>query len=152
MIRFHAAVPASFLLLSFSVFSLAFLPQDKLSNVMQWCRMRPRCSKSRWIPRQSWCVQRSRRSNLRICTWCARTIAKRRKHISGWRTRILAIAVYLNKLGIALHQQEALTLALKYYERATKVDPSYADAQNNIGTVWYQRKKYGKAIKSTKKL
>src|SRR5262249_28242780 len=54
--------------------------------------------------------------------------------------------VYLNKLGIALHQQTALTMALKYYEKAAKVDPMYADAQNNIGTIWYQRKKYGKAI------
>jgi len=53
--------------------------------------------------------------------------------------------VYLNKLGIALHQQAALGAALKYYERASKVDPSYADAQNNIGTIWYQRK-YQKAI------
>jgi tetratricopeptide (TPR) repeat protein len=50
-------------------------------------------------------------------------------------------AVYLNKLGIALHQQTALGLALKYYERAVKVDPKYADAENNIGTIWYQRKK-----------
>jgi tetratricopeptide (TPR) repeat protein len=57
-------------------------------------------------------------------------------------------AVYLNKLGISLHQQEALGLALKYYERALKADPRYADAQNNIGTVWYQRKKYGKAIRA----
>jgi tetratricopeptide (TPR) repeat protein len=59
--------------------------------------------------------------------------------------------VYLNKLGIALHQQAALGLALKYYERASKVDPSYADAQNNIGTIWYQRKKYGRAIKAYQK-
>ena len=59
--------------------------------------------------------------------------------------------VYLNKLGIALHQQEALGQALRYYERASKVDPSYADAQNNIGTIWYQRKKYGKAIKAYQK-
>jgi tetratricopeptide (TPR) repeat protein len=59
--------------------------------------------------------------------------------------------VYLNKLGIALHQQAALGLALKYYERASKVDPSYADAQNNIGTIWYQRKRYGKAIKAYQK-
>jgi tetratricopeptide (TPR) repeat protein len=59
--------------------------------------------------------------------------------------------VYLNKLGIALHQQSALPMALKYYERATKVDPTYADAQNNIGTIWYQRKKYGKAIRAYKK-
>lgn len=59
--------------------------------------------------------------------------------------------VYLNKLGIALHQQEALGLALKYYERAVKVDPRYADAENNVGTIWYQRKKYDKAIKAYQK-
>jgi len=56
--------------------------------------------------------------------------------------------VYLNKLGIALHQQAALRLALKYYERAVKVDPRYADAENNVGTIWYQRKKFEKAIKA----
>src|SRR5260221_506498 len=50
-------------------------------------------------------------------------------------------AVYLNKLGIALHQQTALGAALKYYERAVKANPHYADAENNIGTIWYQRKK-----------
>ncbi|MGC0774785.1 MAG: tetratricopeptide repeat protein [Candidatus Acidiferrum sp.] len=59
--------------------------------------------------------------------------------------------VYLNKLGIALHQQEALGLALKYYKQAVKVDPQYADAENNVGTIWYQRKKYGKAIKAYEK-
>lgn len=60
-------------------------------------------------------------------------------------------AVYFNKLGISLHQQGALTMALKYYERAVKVDPRYADAQNNVGTVWYQRKRYGKAIRAYQK-
>jgi len=59
--------------------------------------------------------------------------------------------VYLNKLGIALHQQTALSAALKYYQRAAKVDPLYADAENNVGTIWYQRKKYGKAIKAYQK-
>lgn len=59
--------------------------------------------------------------------------------------------VYLNKLGIALHQQTALGAALKYYQRAAKVDPLYADAENNVGTIWYQRKKYGKAIKAYQK-
>jgi tetratricopeptide (TPR) repeat protein len=59
--------------------------------------------------------------------------------------------VYLNKLGIALHQQAALGSALKYYERALKADPLYADAENNIGTIWYQRKRYGKAIKAYQK-
>jgi tetratricopeptide (TPR) repeat protein len=60
-------------------------------------------------------------------------------------------AVYLNKLGIALHQQTALGAALKYYERAVKANPKYADAENNIGTIWYQRKKYGKAIRAYQK-
>jgi tetratricopeptide (TPR) repeat protein len=60
-------------------------------------------------------------------------------------------AIYLNKLGIALHQQEALGLALKYYERALKMNPQYADAQNNIGTIWYQRQRYGKAIRAYEK-
>jgi Flp pilus assembly protein TadD len=59
--------------------------------------------------------------------------------------------VYLNKLGIALHQQDALGQALKYYERAVKVDPTYADAENNVGTIWYQRKKYKKAVKAYQK-
>lgn len=60
-------------------------------------------------------------------------------------------AVYLNKLGIALHQQSALGQALKYYEKAFKADPNYADAENNVGTIWYQRKKYSKAIKAYEK-
>jgi tetratricopeptide (TPR) repeat protein len=59
--------------------------------------------------------------------------------------------VYLNKLGIAMHQQTALATALKCYERAVKADPMYADAENNIGTIWYQRKKYSKAIKAYQK-
>lgn len=60
-------------------------------------------------------------------------------------------AVYLNKLGIAYHQQTQLRLAMRYYERAAKADPRYADAVNNIGTIHYQRKKYGKAIKAYRK-
>ena len=60
-------------------------------------------------------------------------------------------AVYWNKLGIALHQQEDLGAALKSYQQAVKFDPKYADAQNNIGTIWYQRKKFGKAIRAYQK-
>jgi len=54
-----------------------------------------------------------------------------------------------NKLGIALHQQWELSGAMKFYQQAVKVNPRYADAQNNIGTIWYQRKKYGKAVRAT---
>src|SRR5260370_2142975 len=59
--------------------------------------------------------------------------------------------VYLKKLGIALQPQADSGAALKYYQRASKVDPTYADAQNNIGTIWYQRKKFGRAIKAYQK-
>jgi tetratricopeptide (TPR) repeat protein len=60
-------------------------------------------------------------------------------------------AVYLNKLGISLHQQMALSQALKYYQKAVKADPQYADAENNIGALWYGRKKYSKAIRAYQK-
>jgi tetratricopeptide (TPR) repeat protein len=60
-------------------------------------------------------------------------------------------AVYLNRLGIALHQQTALSQALKYYQKSMKADPKYADAQNNIGTIWYERKRFGKAIRAYQK-
>ncbi len=59
--------------------------------------------------------------------------------------------VYLNKLGIAYHQQTMLSIAQRYYEKAAKADPHYADAVNNIGTIYYQRKKYGKAVRFYKK-
>src|SRR5205814_893718 len=51
----------------------------------------------------------------------------------------------------ALYLQASLSAAVKYYERSSKVDPTYADAQNNIGTIWYQRKKFGKAIRAYQK-
>ncbi|HYL10749.1 MAG TPA: tetratricopeptide repeat protein [Candidatus Acidoferrales bacterium] len=60
-------------------------------------------------------------------------------------------AVYLNKLGIAYHQQQMLSVAQRFYEKAVKADPHYADAFNNIGTIYYQKKKYGKAVRFYKK-
>ena len=59
--------------------------------------------------------------------------------------------VYLNKLGIAYHQQTMLSVAQRFYEKAAKADPQYADALNNIGTIYYQRKKYGKAVRYYRK-
>jgi tetratricopeptide (TPR) repeat protein len=50
--------------------------------------------------------------------------------------------LYWNELGIAHHSQAQLEQALKCYQKAAKVDPHYADAQNNIGTVLYERKKF----------
>src|ERR1041385_1586771 len=47
-----------------------------------------------------------------------------------------------NKLGIAYHQQMQLNLAQRCYERAFKLDATYAEAVNNLGTIQYARKSY----------
>lgn len=60
-------------------------------------------------------------------------------------------AVYWNELGISLHNQGDLRGALKCYQKSVKLDPHYADAQNNMGTVHYERKKYSKAIRAYNK-
>lgn len=55
--------------------------------------------------------------------------------------------VLLNKLGIAHHQLSNLATAKKYYERATKADPHYAQGWNNLGSIYYARKDYKRAIR-----
>ncbi len=60
-------------------------------------------------------------------------------------------AVMANKAGIAYHQLGDLDNAKKYYERAIKLDKTYAEAHNNLGTIHYSKKSYGNAIKSYEK-
>jgi len=59
--------------------------------------------------------------------------------------------VLANKVGIAFHQLLLLDLAKKNYERATKLDPAYAEAINNLGTIYYARKSYRRSINYYKK-
>jgi tetratricopeptide (TPR) repeat protein len=54
--------------------------------------------------------------------------------------------VIWNKIGIAWHNMGNLVLARTSYEHALKVDKKYAEAINNIGTVFYAEKKYRTAI------
>ncbi len=54
--------------------------------------------------------------------------------------------VITNKIGIAFHQLLQLDLAKKNYERAIKMDPTYSEAINNLGTVYYAQKSYRRAI------
>jgi tetratricopeptide (TPR) repeat protein len=56
-----------------------------------------------------------------------------------------------NKIGIAYHQLVELDMAKKYYERATRLDHNYAEAINNLGTVFYARKSFRRAIGEYKK-
>jgi len=147
MIRFHAAVPASFLLLSFSIPSAGqtFFDRNGIFSDAPAVQQE-RVDSSAIVVRPVLTTEQL--ADLYMVRKDYREAAQTYKHLADENPRN---AVYLNKLGIALHQQEALQLALKYYEKASKVDPTYADPQNNIGTVWYQRKKYGKAIKAYQK-
>ena len=56
-------------------------------------------------------------------------------------------AVLEDKIGIAWHQIGDITAALRSYQRAIKLDPKYADAINNVGTIYYTQKRYGRAIR-----
>ncbi|MBV8070944.1 MAG: tetratricopeptide repeat protein [Acidobacteriaceae bacterium] len=55
-------------------------------------------------------------------------------------------AVIANKIGIAFHQLMLLDLARKNYEHAIKLDPKFAEAINNLGTIYYAEKSYHRAI------
>jgi tetratricopeptide (TPR) repeat protein len=54
--------------------------------------------------------------------------------------------VLLNKTGIAFHQMQQLDQARKSYEAAVKAKPDYVEAINNIGTVYYAKKSFRRAI------
>jgi tetratricopeptide (TPR) repeat protein len=60
-------------------------------------------------------------------------------------------AVLRNKLGIANHQLMRLDIARKYYEQAVKLNPTYSEAINNLGTVYYAGKSYRRAISQYRK-
>jgi len=57
----------------------------------------------------------------------------------------------LNKMGIVDLQTMHLRDAKRNFERAIKVDRTYADAHNNLGVVYYEAKTYGKAVKCYEK-
>jgi tetratricopeptide (TPR) repeat protein len=54
--------------------------------------------------------------------------------------------VLKNKIGIAYHQMMQLDNARKSYEQALKLKPTYVEAMNNLGTIYYTKKSYRRAI------
>ncbi|HXZ79223.1 MAG TPA: tetratricopeptide repeat protein [Terriglobales bacterium] len=60
-------------------------------------------------------------------------------------------AVLENKICIAQIQMGRYDDAKKNCDRSTKSDKNYADAYNNLGVVFYQGKRYARAIKSYRK-
>ncbi len=69
-----------------------------------------------------------------------------REAIDTYRANAQNSAVMWDKIGIAYHQLGDLNAARKAYEHAVKLDKKYADAINNVGTVFYAQKKYRSAI------
>jgi tetratricopeptide (TPR) repeat protein len=55
-------------------------------------------------------------------------------------------AELLNKLGIAYQQIMDVHNATKYYKLAIKADKNFVSAINNLGTIEYGKRHYGKAI------
>jgi tetratricopeptide (TPR) repeat protein len=74
-----------------------------------------------------------------------------REAIDMYRAGPSDSAILANKTGIAFHQLLQLDLAKKNYERAIKLDPKYPEAINNLGTIYYSRNSYRKAIGYYKK-
>lgn len=56
-----------------------------------------------------------------------------------------------NKVGIAYHQMLDIDAAKKYYEKASKLNPRYSEAINNLGTIHYARKSYRRAVSQYKR-
>ncbi len=69
-----------------------------------------------------------------------------REAVDAYRAGAGKSAVLWNKVGIAYHQLGDLDAAKRSYEHALKLDRKYADALNNLGTVFYARKKFRTAI------
>jgi tetratricopeptide (TPR) repeat protein len=69
-----------------------------------------------------------------------------REAIDVYKLAPLDSAVIQNKLGIACHQMLQLDEARKYYDRAIKLNPKYSEAINNLGTIYYAKKNYRRAI------
>jgi tetratricopeptide (TPR) repeat protein len=55
-------------------------------------------------------------------------------------------ATLANKAGIAYQQLQDLSNARKYYEKAIKLNPKFAQAINNLGTVYFTQKSYRRSI------
>src|SRR5579863_4384239 len=69
-----------------------------------------------------------------------------REAIETYREAPKDSPIVANKTGIAYHQLLDLESAKKQYERAIKLNPTYAEAINNLGTVYFARKSYRRAI------
>ena len=69
-----------------------------------------------------------------------------REAVEAYREAPADSAVIWNKIGIAHHQMMHLDTARKHYDKAVKLNPKYSEAINNLGTIYYARKSYRRAV------
>jgi len=74
-----------------------------------------------------------------------------RDAVDYYKTGAATSAVLANKTGIAYQQLLELDYARIYYQKAIKLNPSYVEAINNLGTIYFARKSYRRAIDLYKK-
>ncbi len=74
-----------------------------------------------------------------------------REAIATYKTAPQNKALIWNKIGIAWHNLGEMNLARQSYEHAMKIDKNYAEAINNVGTVFYAEKRYRTAISRYKR-
>jgi tetratricopeptide (TPR) repeat protein len=55
-------------------------------------------------------------------------------------------ALVLNKVGVAYQQLGDLRLSARFYKKAMNADKNFASPINNLGSVEYEKKHYGKSI------
>jgi tetratricopeptide (TPR) repeat protein len=55
-------------------------------------------------------------------------------------------ALVLNKVGVAYQQLGDLRLSARFYKKAMNADRNFASPINNLGSVEYEKKHYGKSI------
>jgi tetratricopeptide (TPR) repeat protein len=71
---------------------------------------------------------------------------KYREAVDAFREGSPKNPVLWNKMGIAYQQMQQLDSALKNYQQAVRLKKDYVEAINNIGTIYYGRKSYRRAI------
>jgi tetratricopeptide (TPR) repeat protein len=74
-----------------------------------------------------------------------------REAIEAFREGPSKNAVLSNKVGIAFHQLLQLDNARKSYELALHLKPDYPEAMNNLGTIYYAKKSFRRAISCYRK-
>jgi len=74
-----------------------------------------------------------------------------REAVDAYKEAGTANPVMVNKTGIAYHQMLDLDTARKYYEKAVRLNPKYSEALNNLGTIFYAKKNYRRAVSQYKR-